>query len=175
IRNVCKFNCFVTVTCEYTRFDNPLRPTAGELTYWNTQGGAISLITTTRQIFVTFGVTFNVTLGKYLFAYDSNDYPSMAEALRLTKTDPLVTGNSQKSLVFFIGDPAMKLAFPKPNVKLTKINDEPLGVANDTLKALSKIKLAGEVTDESGNLMTNYNGILDRKSTRLNSSHVKIS
>ncbi len=160
IRNVCKFNCFVTVTCEYTRFDNPLRPTAGELTYWNTQGGAISLITTTRQIFVTFGVTFNVTLGKYLFAYDSNDYPSMAEALRLTKTDPLVTGNSQKSLVFFIGDPAMKLAFPKPNVKLTKINDVPLGVANDTLKALSKIKLAGEVTDEAGNLMTNYNGIL---------------
>jgi hypothetical protein len=36
----------------------------------------------------------------------------------------------------------------------------PLGVANDTLKALSKIKLSGEVTDESGNLMTNYNGVL---------------
>src|SRR5690606_11042784 len=160
IRNVCKFTCFVTVTCEYTRFDNPLRPTAGELTYWNTQGGAIGLITTTRQIFVTVGVTFNETLSEYLFAFGSNEYPSMAEALRLTKIDPSVAGNSQKSLVFFIGDPAMKLAFPKPDIRLTRINDEPLGVANDTLKALSKIKLAGEVTDESGNLMTNYNGIL---------------
>src|SRR5690606_33216229 len=48
IRNTCKFNCFVTVTCEYTRFDNPFRPTAGEYTYWNPQGGAIALITTTR-------------------------------------------------------------------------------------------------------------------------------
>uniref|UniRef100_UPI004049F059 type IX secretion system sortase PorU n=1 Tax=Gelidibacter sp. TaxID=2018083 RepID=UPI004049F059 len=160
IRNTCKFSCFVTVTCEYTRFDNPLRPTAGELTYWNTQGGAIGLITTTRQIFVTVGVTFNVTLGEYLFSFGSNDYPSMAEALRLTKNDPSVSGNTQKSLVFFIGDPAMKLAFPKPDVRLTRINDMPLGVANDTLKALSKIKLSGEVTDESGNLMTNYNGIL---------------
>lgn len=160
IRNTCKFNCFVTVTCEYTRFDNPLRPTAGELTYWNTQGGAIGLITTTRQIFVTVGVIFNVTLGEYLFAFGSNEYPSMAEALRLTKNDPSVSGNSQRRLVFFIGDPAMKLAFPKPDVRLTKINDAPLGVVNDTLKALSKIKLAGEVTDASGNLMANYNGIL---------------
>lgn len=160
IRNVCKFNCFVTVTCEYTRFDNPLRPTAGELTYWNTQGGAIGLITTTRQIFVTVGVTFNVALGEYLFAFGSNEYPSIAEALRLTKNDPSVSGISQRRLVFFIGDPAMKLAFPKPDVRLTKINDVPLGASNDTLKALSKIKLAGEVTDASGNLMTNYNGIL---------------
>ena len=24
VRNVCKLTCFVTVTCEYTKFDNPL-------------------------------------------------------------------------------------------------------------------------------------------------------
>ena len=96
----------VNVTCEYTRFDNPLRPTAGELTYWNTQGGAIGLITTTRQIFVTVGVTFNVALGEYLFAFGSNEYPSIAEALRLTKNDPSVSGISQRRLVFFICDPS---------------------------------------------------------------------
>ena len=160
IRNICKFNCFVTVTCEYTRFDNPLRPTAGEYTYWNKQGGSISLITTTRAIFVSTGVTFNVALGQYLFGFGTNDYPSMAEALRLTKTSPSITGLDQKRLVFFIGDPAMKLTFGKPNVKLTKINDVPIGQANDTLKALSRIKLSGEVTDASGNLIPNYNGVL---------------
>ena len=52
-RNVCKYHCFVTVTCEYTKFDNPLRVTAGELCYWNTKGGAIGLITTTRAYFCT--------------------------------------------------------------------------------------------------------------------------
>ncbi|NNC50959.1 MAG: type IX secretion system sortase PorU, partial [Flaviramulus sp.] len=91
-RNYCKLNCFVTVTCEFTRFDNPFRETAGEFTYWNKQAGAISLITTTRQIFVSFAISFNNTLGKYLFsysdddAYDDNEYPSMAEALRLAKS-----------------------------------------------------------------------------------------
>jgi hypothetical protein len=165
-RNFCKLNCFVTVTCEYTRFDNPFRQTAGEFTYWNKQAGAIGLITTTRQIFVSFAISFNNTLGQYLFSYSDNDsyaddeYPSMAEALRLAKSDPNVAGASQKRLIFFIGDPAMKLAFSKPNIRLTKINDVPVAQATDTLKALSYVKLAGEVTDVSGNLLPNYNGTL---------------
>nr|WP_304456027.1 C25 family cysteine peptidase [Formosa sp. Hel1_31_208] len=41
IRNVCKFPLFVTVTCEYTKFDNPQRITAGEFTYWNKIGGLL--------------------------------------------------------------------------------------------------------------------------------------
>ncbi|GAL80283.1 hypothetical protein JCM19274_573 [Algibacter lectus] len=108
-RNFCKLNCFVTVTCEYTKFDNPFRETAGEFTYWNEEAGAIGLITTTRQVFVNFGITFNNNLGQYLFSYGDNDtyedyeYPSMAEALRLAKNDTAVSGDAQKYLVFFIG------------------------------------------------------------------------
>ncbi|GAA4949157.1 type IX secretion system sortase PorU [Algibacter agarivorans] len=165
-RNFYKLNCFVTVTCEFTRFDNPFRQTAGEFTYWNKQAGAIGLITTTRQIFVSFAIAFNNILGEYLFSYSDKDnfgddeYPSMAEALRLAKADPSIVGVNQRRLVFFIGDPAMKLAFSKPNIKLTKINDVPIGQTTDTLKALSYVKLAGEVTDVSGNLLNNYNGTL---------------
>lgn len=160
IRNFCKFNCFVTVTCEYTKFDDPTRPTAGEYTYWNKNGGAISLITTTRQIFVSVGVNLNKRLDQYLFAYNSNEYPSAAEALRLVKIDPSFSGQIQRRLVFYIGDPAMKLAFPKPNIVLTKINDMPIGPGNDVLQALTHVKLSGEVLDTSGNLLTNYNGVL---------------
>jgi len=192
--NVCKLNCFVTVTCEYTKFDNPFRATAGEYTYWNKTGGAIGLITTTRQIFVSTGITFNNVLEEYLFSFSDNDtypdneYPSMAEALRLTKIDPSIANQSQRRLVFFIGDPAMKLTFPKPNIRLTKINDVPIGQAVDTLKALSHIKLSGEVTDISGNVLNNYTGTLsttiydkpiDRQTlandgTRLNGQLIKL-
>jgi hypothetical protein len=158
--NLCKFNCFVTVTCEYTKFDDPNRITAGEYTYWNTNGGAINLITTTRQIFVTVGVAYNVVLEEYLFAFGSNDYPSVAEALRLTKIDNRIAGSSQKRLVYFIGDPAMKLSFAKPNIRLTRINDLPIGQSNDTLKALSYTKLSGEIVDENGLVQEDFNGVL---------------
>ena len=167
LRNDCKLTCFVTVTCEYTRFDNPLRVTAGELAYWNKNGGAISLISTTRQIFVTVGVEFNIKLEEFLFSfndtdiYEDNEYPSMAEALRLTKNSNSVANISQKYLVFYIGDPALKLAFPQPNVRLTKINDSPVAGNTEVLEALSYAKLSGEVTDVAGNLLTNYNGTVE--------------
>ena len=166
LRNDCKLNCFVTITCEYTRFDNPLRVTAGELIYWNKNGGSIALISTTRQIFVTVGVTFNKILEEYLFSYNDNDdfadneYPTMAEALRLTKNNNNIAGIGQKYLVFYIGDPALKLAFTKPDVRLTKINDMPIAGNTEVLEALSYAKLEGEVTDETGNVLTNYNGKL---------------
>lgn len=160
ISNNCKFNCFVTVTCEYTKYDDPQRQTAGEFTYWNTKGGAIALITTTRQIFVTVGTDYNEVLEDYLFAYGSNDYPSMAEALRLTKLDNQIVGSFQKRVVHFIGDPAMKLSIPRPSIRLTQINDVPLTQATDVLQSLAKVKLSGEVTDVNGDLLTGYNGIL---------------
>jgi len=160
LTNICKLNCFVTVTCEYTKFDNPNRLSAGEFLYWNKKGGAIGLITTTRQIFVQVGVAFNVVLKKYMFGFGTNDYPTIAEALRLTKNDPAISGVAQRRLAFYIGDPAMKLAIPKPSVRLTKVNDINVTGNIDVLEALSHVKLAGEVVDEFGNVLTNYNGVL---------------
>ncbi len=160
INNVCKLPCFVTVTCEYTKFDNPSRLTAGEFLYWNKEAGAISLITTTRQIFVSVGVVVNVVLEDYLFALGSNEYPSMAEALRLTKNDPSISTIEQRRLVFFMGDPAMKLAFPSPDIRLTEINDVPASSGTEVLEALSRAKIEGEVIDESGNVLSDFNGVL---------------
>lgn len=160
VQNNCRLNCFVTVTCEYTKFDNPNRLTAGEFLYWNKDGGAISLITTTRQIFVSIGVSFNLILEEFLFGYGTNDYMSMAEALRRTKNVPAISGVPQNRLVFFIGDPAMKLTIPEPSIRLTEINDVPIAQGGEVLQALSTAKIKGEIVDEQGNFLPNYNGVL---------------
>ncbi|AXT20938.1 T9SS C-terminal target domain-containing protein [Flavobacteriaceae bacterium AU392] len=160
VNNVCRLTCFLTVTCEYTRFDNPLRETAGEILFRNEEAGAITLVTTTRQIFVTVGVSLNVVLRDYLFPANFDDNTTVAEALRLTKTDPRVSRITQRRLVFFIGDPALKLAKPKPNIRITTINDTPIANNTQLLQALSSAKFEGEVVDASGNILNNYNGIL---------------
>jgi hypothetical protein len=51
-----------------------------------------------------------------------------------------------------------KLAIPKPKIRLTKVNDIPVSQAIEDLKSLARIKLSGEVTDENGNVLTNYSG-----------------
>ncbi|KAA3625157.1 MAG: T9SS C-terminal target domain-containing protein [Flavobacterium sp.] len=160
LQNKGKYPCVVTVTCEFTKFDNPLRTTAGELTYWNRNGGAIALITTTRSITVGTGVEYNIELAPELFGFGTNNINPPAEALRLARN---LLPRIDRYVVFFVGDPAMHLAFPKQKVRLTTLNGVPIEQSTDTLQALSRVRLGGEVVDEAGNLLSNYNGVLEGK------------
>ncbi|MBC7749158.1 MAG: type IX secretion system sortase PorU, partial [Methylotenera sp.] len=155
LSNQYKYPLFITITCEFSRFDNPFRPTAGEYTYWNPKGGAIAMITTIRSIGQFSAENFNDGLTKNLLSYGSNQYQSIAEALRISKNS---NPNSATNVVFYIGDPAIMLAIPKPKIILTKVNDIPVSQAIDDFKSLSKIKLTGEVTDENNNPLTSYSG-----------------
>ena len=157
--NLNKLPLFITVTCEFSKFDNPLRPTAGEFVFLNPYGGATSLITTTREIFISVGQRFNDILTKKLFGFNGEDY-TIAEALMAMKNDPTSPNTTQRLFVFYLGDPAMKLARPKPSIELTKLNGQNITSATDTLKALSKISLEGIVKDALGNDLTDFNGEL---------------
>ena len=156
LSNRYKYPLFITITCDFSRFDNPFRPTAGEYTYWNPRGGAISMITTIREIGQTTGESFNDTLSKYLFSYGSNQYTSIAEALRLAKND----FSARTDVVFYLGDPALMLAIPNPKISLTKVNDTPITGPIDNFKSLAHIKLTGQITDENDTFLNTYNGEL---------------
>lgn len=168
LSNQYKYPLFITITCDFSRFDNPSKQTAGEFTYWNPKGGAISMITTIRSIGQFSAENFNDVLAKNLFSYGSNQYTSIAESLRISKNS---NPNSSTNVVFYIGDPALMLAIAKPKIRLTKVNDVPVTQAFDDFKSLAKMKISGEITDENNNLLTNYNGelstaIFDKNSTR---------
>lgn len=155
-RNPNRLTCFVTVTCEFTKFDNPLRMTGGELTFWNENGGAASLVTTTRAITVTAGVNFNQAFAPFLFDYENNNETIAQSVVRAKRS---IAGNG-KRIVFFIGDPAMKLPLPKPGVKLTSIDDVPISEYQDTLNGLGKYKFKGQIVDANNQRIQNYNGKL---------------
>ncbi len=162
LRNKNRYPCIVTVTCEFTKFDNPLRITAGELTFWNKEGGAVSLLTTTRSIGAGLGVKFNQELAPELFGYGLNIPNTPAEALRVSKNQ-VSDGSGNRRVIFYIGDPAMHLAFPRQQIKLTTLNGVPIEQSIDTLKALSRVRIGGEVQNENGVLLTGYNGVLEAK------------
>lgn len=160
LRNKNRYPLVVTITCQFTKFDNPLRITAGELTFWNKEGGAIALLTTTRSISVGLGRSFNEDLASELFGFGTNTPNTPAESLRVAKN---FIPTDERRVVFFIGDPATPLAFPKKEIRLTSLNGVPISQSTDVLKALSKVRIGGEVVDETGALLTNYNGVLEAK------------
>ena len=157
LNNQYKYPLFITITCEFSRFDDPTRPTAGEYTYWNPKGGAISMLTTIRAIGQFNAENFNDSLSKNLFSYGSNQYTTIAEALRISKNE---NPSSSSNVIFYIGDPALMLAIPKPRINLTKVNDIAISQPIPDFKSLAKIKITGEVTDENNTLLSNYNGEL---------------
>ncbi len=146
----------ITITCDFSRFDNPVRITAGELTFWNRNGGAASMITTTREVFISTGQNFNEQMMRILLGFNGEDY-TIAESLKETKNQ---FTSSQKFFIYHFGDPAMKLAIPKPNVRITRMNDTDVTQSIDTIKALSRIKFDGIIIDQNNNPLPNFNGTL---------------
>jgi hypothetical protein len=147
---------FITVTCEYSRFDNPNRVTAGELTFLNPEGGAASMITTTREVFISVGQNFNEQLMGNLLEFNGGDF-TIAEALAETKNN---VSNFQKFFIYYFGDPAKELAIPEPNIRITRMNGIDVTQSLDTLKALARVNFDGVVTDNANNVLTDFNGRL---------------
>lgn len=155
--NPGKYPVFVIVTCEFTKFDNPHRPTGGEYLLWQEDAGGVASIATTRSIGVTTGSNFNQELAPRLFEYNQSTNQSVAEVLRITKNQ---NGSFDKRVIFYFGDPAMKLAIPEPKVSLTEIRDVNTNQPIDTLQALSHVRVSGQVTTPGGALYSDYEGVL---------------
>ena len=85
--------------------------------------------------------------------------PRIGDVMRKTKNNSILgTSNRNFSL---LGDPSMRLAYPKDQVVIKKINDKDILVTQDTIKALAKIKIEGEIQDFLGVLNAGFNGTLD--------------
>jgi hypothetical protein len=157
--NIDRMNIFVSATCEFTKYDDPTRVSAGEWVSLNPTGGSIALMTTTRSVF--FGV--NTITGKRffenVFSRDANNSPlSFGEIMRLTKN---ASGSSDNKRSFtLIGDPALKIALPRMRIVTDSINGLDPQMEMDTLRALSKVTIKGHLEDFNGNPLTSFNGVL---------------
>jgi len=114
------------------------------------------MITTTREVFISVGQAFNKKLIASLLQFD-NEELSISESLVKTKNN---FSDRQKFFIYYFGDPVKKLAIPKPNVKITKMNGVEITQSLDTLKALSKVRFEGVVTDNLENTLSDFNGNL---------------
>lgn len=168
--NIDQLPLFVTATCEFSRYDDPSRVSAGELTFLSTKGGAIALFSTSRLV----GAYENTMLNKSFYRVCGLDSTSkiapkpLGTIMMLTKNG--YGGNGNERNFALLGDAVMTLTYPKLNVITTAINNLAITNITDTLKALSKVTISGAVTDVNGLIQTNYNGevfptVYDKPST----------
>ncbi|MBM3160164.1 MAG: type IX secretion system sortase PorU [Bacteroidetes bacterium] len=155
--NINSQHLFVSATCEFTKFDDPSRVSAGEWLSLNPFGGAIALMTTTRSVYFSVNTSTGQAFFSNVFERDLEGKPlSFGEIMRLTKNN--VGSSNNKRSFTLIGDPALKIGLPRYKVVTDSINGyDPLSYV-DTMKALSKVTVKGHLEDQDGNLMTTFTG-----------------
>ncbi len=158
-RNLEKMPIIITATCSFAGYDDPTSTTAGELCILNENGGAIALYTTTRPVFASSNADLTEAAVDTLFYKLNNERPTIGEVLRLSKNKQGNTDNTQKFTL--LGDPMQKLALPNMQVATTSVNGHAIDTAViDTIRALQKVTIEGEVRDEADNLLSNFNGVV---------------
>ncbi len=128
----------------------------------NKNGGGIGLLSTTRLVYSTSNFVLNKAVFDFLFARNANnEYYRLGDIYRLSKNKAGSPNDINKRNFSLLSDPALRLAYPKYNIITDSINGIHISIYSDTLNPLSPVTIVGHVEDESGNLLTTYNGILD--------------
>jgi hypothetical protein len=159
--NFNQMGLFFTATCEFSRFDNPVHTSAGELVFLNPDGGATSMITTTRLAWSSANASLNLSFADTAFNADTGVIPRLGDILKYTKNKNGTSGNTRHLTLF--GDPALRMSLPQHRVFTTAITDALTGLPADTLFANSLVTVSGIVKDVNDQFLSGFNGELQVK------------
>lgn len=158
--NTYKMPIFLTATCEFTRFDDPTRTSAGEYVLLNAGGGGIALLTTTRLVYAPPNFSLNQAFYDALFNRPEDEVITrLGDVYRVCKNSQASSTPDHRNFSL-IGDPALPMAIPKYEVLTTSITDT-LGNPVDTLKALGIARVSGMVTTGSGQVNSSFTGVVE--------------
>ena len=159
LRNKDRLPLFVTATCSFTAYDDPSTPSGGELCLTNPNGGGIGLFTTVRSVYLSSNYQLTLAVFEELFQRDSTGYRTIGEILMRAKSTQGPSDENARKFTL-IGDPALKLAIPPYQVTTKSINTVPVSELTDTIRALQRVSVQGEVLTPSGELSSDFNGDL---------------
>lgn len=154
-RNSPRLHLMITASCEFSRYDDHTRTSAGEYVFLNHYGGAIAMITTSRVTYASESIKLMKSLYKHLFDMEGGKYITMGDIYVYSK----YLGDLNSKAYVYLGDPALRLNYPENVIEITSINNHDVNQV-DTLRALQNVTLTGRINDVFGTHMADFNGVL---------------
>ena len=152
---------FITATCEFGRYDNPLLLSGAEKSILNAKGGAISLLTTTRPVYTSSNFILNKVFYEELFQPVGDKIIRLGDIMKKTKNKALqiIKDGIINRNFTLLGDPSLCLPYPKNKVAITEVF---IGnILSDTLRSLERVKIGGRIETFSNTIYTDFNGLLE--------------
>ena len=141
-----------TITCEFTLWDDPGTFSAGEQVIKSKQGGAATMITSSRAIGVGYGEQFTTIFTKHLFELDNDDFSNLGDSFLKAKIEKGPHPDHMK--INFLGDPATKLSRPTRLIQIDEIESPVPG----QIRALDFVKVKGHINKADGTVDNTFNG-----------------
>ncbi len=150
-----------TACCNVARYDSNTRGIA-ESMFHQQGGGAIAMLTSARDVYAYGNDALNQAFVKGMFTYSATGtMPRLGDAYKASKRSFGTTSDYNKMSFLLLGDPAMKINYPKPHFKITKVggNDVTGDSTRVTITPLQSLTITAQVmnTDNSA-VNTNFNG-----------------
>lgn len=159
LSNSHRLPLFFTGTCDFGNYDGDA-VSGGEKMLLHPFGGGIALLTATRAITGASNSVINKAFYETVFQRDDKGrYLRLGDIVRHTKNEG-VHGVANRNFAL-LGDPAMRLAYPEDTVHITHINETAVDAFQETLAALSRVQIRGEIRgNDEQTTRPNYMGIL---------------
>ncbi len=135
------------------RFDDPEQISLCTALLLNPNGGAIAALGNSAPNYASANFNFNYAFASYLFSNENRD-KAFGDAYAYSINHL----NSNLTKWSFIGDPALKPGWPQHHVITTNINGEEATQYTDTILPGSLLTLEGYIEDNTGNVVTGFNG-----------------
>jgi hypothetical protein len=164
-RNKDKLPLFITATCEFSRYDEYDRAedleitTAGEYVLLNTEGGGIGLFTTTRLVYSGPNHALNERFFEVAFEKDSGQQNLRLGDIIIYSKNNTGAGINKRNFTL-LGDPSLRLSYPRHSVVTDSINGVHVSQGSDTLSALQWVSISGHLENGDGEFLQDFNGMI---------------
>jgi len=163
--NKDKLPLFMTATCEFSRYDQYDRAedleisSAGEEVLLNTEGGGIGLFTTTRLVYSGPNHALNERFYEVAFEKDASEQNYRLGDIIIYSKNNTGAGINKRNFTL-LGDPSLRLTYPRHRVVTDSINGSAASVQNDTLSALQWVTVSGHLESEGEQVLSDFNGLV---------------
>lgn len=170
LNNTNRLPVLVTATCQFGRYDDRNEQSGAEQLLFTNNGGIIAAFTTTRVVYTSGSVSssnnfgLNIALSQVMTDRGAGEVIRFGDIYRETKNtyinNRLIVASRNSKKFILLGDPAARFRLPSKKAELLSINDTPVA-ENDTsltLRALDRVELQGQITDFSGNVLSDFTG-----------------
>ena len=143
-----------TACCNVARFDSNARGVA-EYMFHKPDGGCIAMLVATREALASGNDMLNRAFTEAMFTLNSDgSMPTLGQTTMRAKNS--LNNNDTKMNFMLLGDPMIKVNFPRPIIEVTRVNGT--DVSNNALTTVSPMQ---QVTIEAEVLKQDKSGIDD--------------